>query len=60
MVTFSPSETEQQVQVVLTDDSVFECDEIFQGVLSLVTGSEGVAIGPADTATATIEDDDSE
>lgn len=57
-ITFPPSETERQVLVTVTNDAVFECDETFQGVLSLVTGSLGVELGVS-AATATIEDDDS-
>ncbi len=57
-VTFQPSETQREIQVPIEDDDVLENTENFTGLLSLPTGSEGVALGSATTATATILDDD--
>lgn len=47
--------------MLLTDDSVLENEEDFRGLLTLSpVGGGRVAIGTMDTATAIIEDDDSE
>ena len=58
-VTFRPSELSQQVQVMIIDDNILENPEEFMGLLSLPVDSEGVALGSANMATATILDDDS-
>ena len=58
-VTFSPTETRQTVEVVLLNDDVLEGDENFMGSLSLPAESTGLTLG-VDSATATIQDDDSE
>ena len=58
VVTFEPSETQREVQVAVVDDSIEESDEDFMGVLSLIDGSRGVALGSVATATATILNDD--
>ena len=57
-VTFQPSETQRQVQVVIEDDDILENTEDFTGLLSLPASSDGVALGSATTATATIIDND--
>ena len=46
------------VRVRLRDDTIYEVDEMFRGRLTVEAGSMGVRIGGADTATATIVDDD--
>jgi len=57
-VTFAPSETKQTVSVIVVNDDTFESTETFTAVLTAIPGSM-VMIGAADTATATITDDDS-
>jgi len=57
-VTFAPSETEQTVDVIVVNDDTLESTETFTAVLTAIPGSM-VMIGAADTATATITDDDS-
>lgn len=56
-VTFSPTETEQFVDVVIMDDRLLEDSEDFFGVLSLQPGSIGVSLG-VDRTTVTIQDND--
>ncbi len=58
LVTFQPSETQREVQVMIENDNVYEDNEDFLGLLTLPGGSEGVALGSASTATATIFNDD--
>lgn len=58
-VTFSGGATSRMVRVTLRDDSIYELDEQFRGRLTVEPGSTGVRID-ADTATATIIDDDGE
>lgn len=58
-VTLQPAETQQEVRVVIRDDNILEDSEEFTGLLSLPSGSAGVVLGTATTATATILDDDS-
>ena len=57
-VTFAPSETEKIVNVSVLNDDTFESTETFTAMLTAVPGSMAM-IGTADTATATITDDDS-
>ena len=57
LLTFNAATRSIQVEVELIDDNVFERDEDFNGVLSLVSSSPSVTIGP-DNALATIEDDE--
>ncbi len=45
-----------QISVNLTDDEIFENNEMFQGILSIVSG-ESVSLSPG-TAEATIIEDD--
>ena len=55
-ITFRPSDTLLNVTVPITDDSVYELQETFSAMLT--TTDPGVVIN-ADTASATINDDDS-
>ncbi len=55
-ITFGPSDTSFTISVPLQNDAVYEIEEYFQGLLSSIDG--GVTIF-ADTANATITDDDS-
>ena len=55
-VTFGPSDTLLNVTVPITDDSVYELHETFSAMLT--TTDPGVVI-IANTASATINDDDS-
>ncbi len=57
-MTFQPSETQREIQVMIEDDNILEDNENFLGLLTLPDGSEGVALGSASTATATIIDND--
>jgi len=57
-VTYAPSETEQNVSVFVVNDDIHESTETFSATLAAIPGSM-VMIGAADTATATIIDDDS-
>jgi len=58
MVTFAPDETVQIVNVSVVNDNTLESTEMFTAMLTATPGSM-VMIGAADTATATIIDDDS-
>ena len=58
MVTFAPDETVQIVNVTVVNDDTLESTEMFTALLMATPGSN-VVIGAADTATATITDDDS-
>ena len=58
MVTFAPDETVQIVNVSVVNDNTLESTEMFTAMLTATPGSM-VMIGAADTATATITDDDS-
>ena len=58
MVTFAPDETVQIVNVSVVNDDTLENTEMFTAMLTAVPRSM-VMIGAADTATATITDDDS-
>ena len=60
LVTFAPSENSQIVMVPIREDQRVELDENFVGQLTLPSGSSGVVLGAATTATVTIRDDDSE
>ena len=55
-VTFGPSENIKFVMVPITQDNVFEGEESFTAILSLVPGSSSVEIGQQGTATTTIVD----
>lgn len=54
-VVFEDGETMKQVEVFILNDEFYEVDEQFQLHLSNVTGAD---LGPEDTATITIIDDD--
>ena len=56
MVTFAPSDSEQFVSVSVVNDGIVESNEMFTATLT-TTGSL-VTIGPSNTATATIIDND--
>ena len=56
-VTFTGNQNTQTVDVFITDDPLYEEDEMFRGRLTLPSGSAGVMIGQG-IATATIEDND--
>ena len=56
MVTFGPSDSEQFVSVSVVNDGIVESNEMFTATLT-TTGSL-VTIGPSNTATATIIDND--
>ena len=56
MVTFAPDETVHILNVTVVNDGTFENTEMFTAML---TATRGSMIGAADTATATIIDDDS-
>ena len=56
MVTFAPDESVQIVNVTVENDDTLENTEMFTAMLTATPGS---MIGAADTATATITDDDS-
>ena len=58
METFAPDESVQIVNVTVVNDDTLETTEIFTAILTAIPGSM-VVIGAADTATATITDDDS-
>jgi len=58
MVTFAPDESVQIVNVTVVNDGILENTEMFTAMLTAAPGSM-VMIGAADTATATITDDDS-
>ena len=58
MVTFAPDESVQIVNVTVVNDDILENTEMFTAMLTATPGSM-VMIGAADTATATIIDDDS-
>ena len=58
MVTFAPDESVQIVNVTVVNDGILENTEMFTAMLTATPGSM-VMIGAADTATATITDDDS-
>ena len=55
-VTFAPSDSEQFVGVSVVNDNIVENNEMFTATLT-TTGSL-VTIGPSNTATATIIDND--
>ena len=57
-VTFEPGDSEETVEVTITNDGVFEGDEQFEGILELQSGSSGAVLGQQTVATATIQDDD--
>ena len=57
-VTFEPGDSEETVEIVITNDGVFEGDEQFEGILELQSGSSGAVLGQQTVATATILDDD--
>jgi len=54
-VTFAPDETVHILNVTVVNDDTFENTEMFTAML---TATRGSMIGAADTATATITDDD--
>ena len=58
IVTFAPDESVQIVNVTVVNDDTLESTEMFTAMLTATPGSM-VMIGAADTATATITDDDS-
>ena len=59
-LTFTPTETEQEITIPITDDNTYEpSPEDFTAQLTLVTDSTDVLIDPA-VATVNINDDDSE
>ena len=58
-MTFAPSVTDQEVEVTISNDGVYELLEEFIGQISLPSGSEGVVLG-ANQATVAISDDDGE
>ncbi len=58
-MTFAPSVTDQEVEVTISNDGVYELLEEFIGQISLPSDSEGVVLG-ADQATVAISDDDGE
>lgn len=57
-VTFTAGDTEELVEVVIINDSVYEGEEEFEAFLELQAGSSGVALGLQTVASATIQDDD--
>lgn len=57
-VTFAAGDTEELVEVVIINDSVYEGEEEFEAFLELQAGSSGVALGLQTVASATIQDDD--
>ena len=57
MVTFTSTQTQRFVDVTISEDSLLEGNETFQGVLSLPSGSAGFSLGDS-MATATILDND--
>ena len=57
-VTFPAGDTEESVEVVIINDSVYEGEEQFEAFLELQAGSSGVALGQQTVASATIQDDD--
>ncbi len=58
-MTFAPSVTDQEVEVTISNDGVYELLEEFIGQISLPSDSEGVVLG-ANQATVAISDDDGE
>ena len=59
LLTFTPGRTSLTVSVPTMDDSIFETDEIFEGILSLpVGGSDRISLRD-ERAAAVIEDNDS-
>jgi hypothetical protein len=54
-VTFNPGEIQQSVLVSTVANAQIEANEVFEGVLTLLPGSERIILGN-DRATATIED----
>jgi len=58
VVTFTPTTTVQIVNVTVVNDDTLENTEMFTAMLTVIPGSM-VMIGAADTATATIIDNDS-
>ena len=54
MVTFGASETVKFIMIPIEVDSVFEGDEVFTAILSVIPDSTGVEIGQQDTATIII------
>ena len=57
-VTLPAGETVVDFNVIIIDDNFIETNEIFSGMLSIVTGDSQVIIdGTADTATVTILDE---
>ena len=57
-MTFAAGDTEELVEVVIINDSVYEGEEEFEAFLELQAGSSGVALGQQTVASATIQDDD--
>ena len=58
IVTFSPGETSQSVLVSTAANAQVEPNEVFEGVLTLLPGSERITLGN-DRAMATIMDNSS-
>jgi len=58
LMNFAPGETSKTVSILLVDDVFAEGPEVFNVVLSLVTGS-GTSLGSPATTTITIADNDS-
>ena len=57
-MSFSPGVTSQLVSVQTMSDALVEGDELFDGVLTLLPGSERILLGD-DRAMATIQDNSS-
>ena len=57
LLTFNAATRSREVSVILRDDSVYEGEEDFRGILTLVSESPRVTISP-DNAVATIEDNE--
>lgn len=57
-VTFEAGESEQFVEVMIVNDSVFEGEEQFGATLALQPQSSGIVLGSQSEASATIQDDD--
>ena len=59
LLTFNADTTSIEVPVNITDDSVYEGDEDFSGILTLFSTSPRVSIGPATALATIVENDDS-
>ena len=57
-ITFNPGQTSRPVDVPTVEDSDFEPDETFSGILSNPTPFVNVAVGGRDSAVGTILNDD--